>query len=219
MNLPITGAFDNLVGRLVGFLPSFAGGLLLLLLGWFIAWFMKRIAVQLCVTLRVDRLFQNFRWGKDFYKADVRYAFFNLIGNFIFAILLFVFVDNALILWNLHVISTLLEKGVLFFPNLLLAAVIFASGWAISSFIATAIHVAFVKERIPLAGMISRFAKTVLIVFFSAMSLVQLQLAPVIVIIGFTTVFVTVGIIIIILASFAGKEIVRRLMESIDRKE
>lgn len=219
MNLSATSVIDNLISRLVGFLPALAGGLLLLIVGFFVGWFMKRVTVQVCVMLRVDRLFKAFRWGKDLQKADVRYALFNLIGNFVFAIMLFIFLDNALILWNLHVISVILEKGVVFFPNLILAAVIFIGGWGISSLISKAVYTAFMKERVPLAGVVSRFTKAVLILFFAGMSLVQLNLASTIVIIGFTTAFVTLGIISIILVALTGKDIVKKLLESIDHKD
>ena len=60
-------------------------------IGWVVGWIVKRIVIQVCVIFRLGRLLRSFRWGAGFSKADVRYAFYNAIGNVAFLIVFLIF--------------------------------------------------------------------------------------------------------------------------------
>ena len=102
---------------------------------------------------------------------------------------------------QLTVISGLLEKGILFLPRFLSAGVIIGIGWLISSSASYGTQQALIKEQVPKAMLIGRFTKGVLLLFFFAMALVELDVAREIVVIGFATVFVTLGALTVVIAA------------------
>jgi hypothetical protein len=211
METKIQNQFISLADNVLAYLPNLIGGLLLLLLGWMAGWVIKKILVQLCIVIRVDRFIKSSRYETDFSKADVRYGLYNLIGNIGFAIIFLIFLDNALLAWKLNILSDLLSKGILFLPNIIVALVIFGAGWLISSWVQISVLKTLNREEIPRASLISRFIKSILLVFFSAISLVELDVAREIIIIGFGTIFITLGIIAIVITAAGSKNFLKRL--------
>lgn len=189
--------FYDLWQKIIGYLPNLLAGLLLLLVGWVIGWFVKRVIIQLLVILRFDRLFTRVRWRSALSKGDIRYALYNFIGNIAFFLVFLIFLNASLDALNLFILSRLIEQGVLFIPKLIIALLILGIGFFVASKASSAVLHALLKENFPGYSLISRFIKFVIILFFSAMALVELDLATQIVIIGFTIVMLTISIFII----------------------
>jgi hypothetical protein len=211
METKIQDQFISLADSLFAYLPNLIGGILLLILGWLAGWVVKKILVQLSIIFRIDRFFKSSKYETDFSKADVRYSLYNLIGNFGFVIIFLIFLDNALLAWKLNILSDLLSKGILFLPKIIIALVIFGAGWLLSSWAQLSILKTLYREEIPRASLISRFVKSILLVFFSAISLVELDVAREIIIIGFATIFITLGVIAIVLTAAGSKNFLKKL--------
>jgi hypothetical protein len=211
--------FLGLTDTFIGYLPNLLGGILLVLIGWFLAWVVKRILVQLAIILKVERYLVRSRWGEDFAKADVRHGFYNFIGNFGFVLVFLIFLDNAFIVWKLTILSDLLSKGILFLPKIIIALVIFGVGWFIASWTARSVLRTLRREAIPRPTLISRFIKSVILVFFSAMALVVLDVARQIVVIGFATVIITLGVLTIVFAAAGSNKFIDKLKKSFEEEE
>jgi hypothetical protein len=218
MNDKLPGSFVNITDKFINYLPDLLAGIVLLFIGWFLGWFAKRVIIQLAIILRLERFLIRFRWGRDFSKGDVRYGFYNFLGNITFFIIFIIFVNNALSAWKLTVLSDLMERGILFLPRLIIALILFGFGWMISIWASQSILKALRREDIPSSTLIANFIKGVLILFFSAMALLELNIAREIVIIGFATVFITLGIISVILAVSGEKNILKKTSEASDEE-
>lgn len=216
MNNSLSGIFYGATEKIVAYLPNLVAGIVLLAVGWFLGWLIKRIVVQALVVLRFDRLFRRFKWGAGLSKADVRYAFFEFIGNVAFAVVFLVLLNASLEALQLKVLSTVLQQGVLFIPKLLLAGLIFGLGWFIAGWIAGSVQKALTKEEVPRASLIARFVKAMIILFISAMALTELDIAREIVIIGFSATVVTLGLLTIVIAAIGGKRFVSKMLETLD---
>ncbi|MBI4482315.1 MAG: hypothetical protein HY652_05430 [Acidobacteria bacterium] len=204
----------NVTRALVGYLPNLFVGLVLIAIGWLMAWVVKRVVVQLSRILRVDRFFRRFGWREGLAKADVRYALYNFFGSIAFVVVFAIFLIDALRAMKLAMVSSLLEKGVFFLPSLIASLIIFGVGWLISWRAALAMQRILMREEIPRPTLIARFIQVLLLLFFSAMALVELSIAREIVIIGFTTAFLTIGVLTIVLTARGGKAFVAALSRS-----
>jgi hypothetical protein len=216
MGSQIQNQFVDLADNFIGYLPYLFAGILLVLLGWLLGWFIKRLLVQLCVILRLERFLVRSRWAKDFSKADVRYGLYNFIGNIGFFIIFLIFLNNAFSSWKLEILSDLLGKGILFLPRIIITLVIFGLGWLIAAWAERGLLKALRREDVPRASLISRFVKSVLLLFFSAMALVEIDLAKEIVIIGFATIFITLGALTIVITIVGGKSFVDKIKGSLE---
>ncbi len=211
MDLQIEKMLSDLAGQFIAYLPSLIGGVVLVGIGLLLGWLSKRLSVQLALVLRLDRLFRRFRWGVGFAKGDIRYAFYNSLGNIVFILVFLVLLTASLDVLRLTILSEMIRSGVLFVPKLIIALVIVGLGWMVAGWSAGAIQRALVKEEMPRATLIARFARAVIMLFFSAMALTELDVARDIVVIGFSAAIVTLGLIVVVLAVIGGKSVLLRL--------
>jgi hypothetical protein len=218
MGESLQNQFWGMGKEIFGYLPNLFAGILLVVVGWFLGWFLKRIIIRVAVLLRLERFLTRIRWGEDFSKGDVRYGFYNFLGNIAFLVIFIIFLDNAFRTWKLTVLSDLFEKIIYFFPKTLLAVAMFGIGWLIASWAARSASKALHREDIPRASLIARLIKAALIMLFSTMALVELDIARQVVIIGFVTIFVTSGILMIVITAIGGKEFIRKIKKSLEEK-
>jgi hypothetical protein len=215
METKIQDQFLGFADSLLAYLPNLFGGLILILVGWLLGWIVKKILVQLSVILHIDRFLQRSRFEADFTKADVRYGLYNLIGNIGFWIIFLIFLDNAFLALKLKILSDLLSQGILYLPKIIIATITFGLGWLLASWVQISVLKSLYREEIPRASLISIFIKSILIIFFSAISLVELDVAREIVIIGFGTIFITLGVIAIVITIVGGKNILKKIEDSL----
>lgn len=210
--------FTGLIDKFTAYLPDLFAGVLLVAIGWVLGWFAKRVIIQMAVILRLERFLVSLRGAEDFSKADVRYGLYNFLGNIAFLIIFLIFLDDAMATWRLTVLSDFLKQGIFFFPKAATALIIFGLGWLISSWAATAILKALRREDIPRPTLVARYAKAMLMLFFSAMSLAVLDIANQIVVIGFATVFITLGVLTIVLTTLGGKDFIAKIQEAFEEE-
>jgi hypothetical protein len=218
MDKSIESPFFDFGQQIINYLPNLLAGILLLAAGWVVGWLVKRIIVQLLFVLRFERLFTRLRWRQALSKADIRHALFGFIGNIAFFIVFLIFLNSSLYAMKLTILSNLIERGVLFVPRLIVALIILGIGWIIAGRVANAVYIALIKENVRQYSLISRFTKSIIILFFSAMALAEIDIAIEIVIIGFTTVIISLSIMAIIATIFAGKGFWEKFMNTADRK-
>jgi hypothetical protein len=218
MNSPLQNVLYSVAEKMIGYVPSLVAGIVLIVIGWLLGWLVKRIVIQVMVVLRFDRLLRRFKWGARMEKADVRYAFFEFIGNGAFLIVFLILLNASLDALQLSALSNILEQFVLFIPKLLIAFLIFGLGWLLARWISDAMKRALRQEDVPRATLIARFTKAVFMLFFSAMALTELDIAREIVVIGFTVIIATMGILTIVLISLGGKKFVSGVLETFEEQ-
>ncbi|MEJ2194477.1 MAG: hypothetical protein P8X91_09990 [Candidatus Bathyarchaeota archaeon] len=216
MDKNLEGPFFDFGKQIIAYLPSLLAGIILLLIGWFVGWLAKRIIIQLLAILRFERLFIRLQWRRALSKADIRYAVFNLIGNIVFFIVFLIFLNSALDAMKLTILSSLIQQGVIFIPKLIVALFIFSIGLIVAGRVSNSVYNSLLKENVSHFSIISRFVKFVTILFFAAMAFVEIDIAPQIVIIGFTTIMISMGIIAIALVILGGKSSINNLINSED---
>lgn len=217
MDKGIESPFLDFGSQIINYLPSLLGGVILLLIGWLVGWLAKRITIQILIILRFERLFIRLQWRRALSKADIRFAVFNLIGNIIFFIVFLIFLNSALAAMKLTILSTLIQQSVLFIPKLIIAVIILGIGWIIAGRVSDSVYNALLKEDVPHFSIISRFVKFVSLLFFASMALVEIDIATQIVVIGFTTIMITLAIISIAIILLSGKPFIGSFLGSVDK--
>ena len=211
MNSSFKDIFTNLSSNIIAYLPNLFGGIVLLIIGWFLGWLAKRFIIQIAVILRLERFLVSFRWGKSFAKADIRYGFYNYLGNIVFFIIFIIFFNDALRTFKLTIFSNFLGMVIFYVPKIIVSLIILGIGWLISAWGGRVARKVLITENVPRAGLITQFIKTVFFLFFSAMALVELDIAREIVVIGFATIFISLGLLTVVTAAVGGKEFIKRL--------
>ena len=215
-----TGVVAGLRDRVLNYLPTFAGGLLVLALGVLIGWLAKRAVVRALVFLRLDRLGGRQAWRAAFSKGDVRSALYNVVGNVVMVLVVLVFLDNALQLWGLEVLSRLIDALLVYLPNLALVALIAVVGLFLANTLANRAEDALEEEEITYARLIGKILKGALLSVVGALALWQLDFARQIVLAAFLIAFGAIGVAFALAVGIGAAQAIRRALDGLfERKK
>ena len=171
----------DVVSNVVAYLPTLLAGVIVLVLGAIVAWILAKLLVRILIFLRLDRVITRLGWGRALEKGDVRHSLFGLIGG-VFGVLLFlVFLDNAVVIWKLTVLSELLEKLVNLIPQLITAGIILLIGWGMAGAVSRGVQRGLVQEEFERARLAAQIVRAAVLVIACAIALVELNVAVVIV--------------------------------------
>jgi hypothetical protein len=194
MAQPMTEPLAGLIRRFTDYLPTLAAGLLVLGLGFAVAWVAKRALVRILVWLRLDRLAGRVGWRSAFGKGDFRAALYDLVGTLTFVLVVLVFLDNALTIWGLAILSRMIDNFVVALPRLALAALIVVAGIAIAGAASERAEAALEEEEVGYARLLAKGLKAVLLAVVAALALWELDFARQIVLSGFVIAFGAMGL-------------------------
>lgn len=170
--------FQEMWQSILRYLPSLAGGLLILLLGAIVYWLVKRLVVRVLLIIRIDRPLRGLRWTRSLRHADVRHALANAIGETASAFVFLIFLSNALTVWRLEVLSRLIGDLVAFVPKLVVGGLVMLFGSIIASIVADRVRLGLDAEGLSRAGLAARLVRWGLTAIVAALTLEQLGIAP-----------------------------------------
>jgi hypothetical protein len=177
---PIESVRD-VMANIVDYLPTLLAGLIVVVLGGVVAWVVAKLVVRILIFLRLDRVIVRFGWARALDKGDVRHSLFGLVGTLLGFLVFLVFLENAIVLWKLTVLSQLLERIIVFIPQLIAAALILLTGWAVAGAASRAAQRALYQEDFGRARFVARIIRAAILVVTCAMALVELDIAVTIV--------------------------------------
>lgn len=218
MPSPLESILNRLYDQVIGYLPNLFAGIVLIGIGWALGWLAKRIVVQMLSVLRFDRFVRHFSWGQSLAKADVRFAIYDATGSIAFVIVFLILFSESLDALRLSVLSALLSGVVTAVPKFVIALLLLGLGWLVAGWLGTIIQRALAREDVPRSTLIARFAKAVIILFFSAMALTEMDIAREIVVLGFGVTMVTLGGMAIVLTVHGAGAFVARVREEGEKR-
>lgn len=214
MNTQPLESVRDVMSNIVGYLPTFFAGLVVVALGAVISWVVAKLVVRILLFLRLDRVVVRLGWGRALEKGDVRHSLFGLIGWVAGVLLLLVFLENAVVIWKLTVLSQLVKKLVLLIPALITAAIILIAGWGIATSVSRAVQRTLYQEEFERARLAGRITYAAIVVLAAAIALVELGIAREIVIGGFLIAFGTLGLSFVLAVGLGSKRAVELMWEN-----
>lgn len=218
MQVQSPGPLAEFSQRFSDYLPTLTAGLVVLGLGVVAGWIAKRVVVRLLIWLRLDRMGGRFAWRAAFGKGDVRAALFNLLGTVAMVLVILVFLDNALQIWGLTVLSRMIEAGISYLPKLALTVVIIGVGFLLANTAARRVEDALEEEEAPHPRLVARTFKAALLAVVAALALWQLEFAREIVLAAFLIGFGAVGIAFAVAVGLGSARAIQRGWETLLQK-
>jgi len=203
----------DVMTNFAGYLPTLLAGLIVLVLGALIAWVVSKVVVRILIFLRLDRVVARLGWGRALAKGDVRHALFGLVGILAGLLVFLIFLDNAVVIWKLTVLSELLEKLVQLIPELITAGIILLVGWAAASAVSRGVQRGLVQEEFERARLVARIVRAAILVVTSAIALVELGIAVPIVTGAFLIAFGALALSFVLAFGLGSKRAVETMWE------
>jgi len=201
--------------QVADYLPTLAAGAVLIVLGIVVGWLVKRAIVRILVWLRLDRLGQKFGWRAALTKGDVRGPLYDLIGNGAWVLVTLVFLENALLIWGLDVLSRLVDRVIVFVPSLIVSGLAVGAGWLLAGTVATRVERTLDEEAIPHARLAAKGLHAALMTVVSALALWQLNVAREIVLAAFLIGFGAIGVAFALAVGIGSAKAIQRAWEDV----
>lgn len=203
----------EVMANVVGYLPTLLAGFIVLVLGVFVAWIVSRLVVHILTFLRLDRVIVRLGRAQALDKGDIRHSLFGAVGTILGLLVFLVFLENAVVIWKLAVLSQLLEKLVLLIPQLIVAAIILLIGWGVATAVSRAVQRALYQEEFERARLAGRIVRAAILVITCAIVLVELNIAVTIVTGAFLIAFGALALCAVFAFGLGSKRAVERMWE------
>ncbi len=142
----------EVVQKLVAFLPSLLTGIVVLAIGLVLAWLVRLLVIRIIRLLKLDAAFARSGVTEALQKMAVKDTPAKLVGRMFFWLVAFIFFVLALSVMRVPVIDQLLERFLLYLPNVFVALVVLAIGWFLGNFLGRATLIASVNAGFRLSG-------------------------------------------------------------------
>lgn len=173
----ITSSSGQVWASVLATLPALLGAIVVFAVGLLIAFWVKRLVVELLRVFQVEKLSQVAGINKYLKKADIKHDLVDLLGVVAEWLVILAFFLAVVDILGLSVVSQVLARILGFVPNILAAAFIIAAGYVIAGVVDGLVRGALVSIDHEMAKPVGKFSRwlVLIIAFFAAVD--QLQIA------------------------------------------
>ena len=201
-----------MLGKFAQFVPTFVGFLLILFVGWMVAVVLKKILLKVLIFLKVDTLSGKVNLSEVLEKGGIKYTLSEIISIVFYWIIIFVAIATAINALGLTSVSTIIDRIILYIPNVIIALFILIFGLFLSSFLSSVIITMSVNAGIARAEMLGKVVSTIVIVFSIMIALEQLNIAGAIINAVITIIFASIGLAFAIAFGLGSKDIAAKII-------
>lgn len=203
---------NEIVGSLGRFLPRFLEMLVIVIVGWIIAFLLKVLFRSLLKIARFDKLSEH-TGTTQLLRGAALPSLSELISRVVFWV-----AWAGFILLGINVLGVVgIEQHVAgffgFLPRLFAALVILFFGTVAASFFSRAVLLSAVNADLPSPRLISWAVRTMIVLFVVSMAFEELGIAPHTVIVAFALIFGSLMLGLALAFGLGGKDLARKYLE------
>jgi hypothetical protein len=204
--------------RVGGFLPTLIGVLVILIVGWIIAGILKNVAVKVLKLIQLDTASERSGLGDLLRRGGIGLSLSELIGVLIYWLIMLLVFMTALNALGMTIAAQLLDKVILYIPNVIAAVFILALGIFFASMISAIVRTASSNAGVAQSKFLGQMTQTVIMIFTVLITLEQLNIAASVLNIAINILLASVGLAVAIAVGLGSKDIAGRLMEGLVNK-
>ena len=204
--------------RIVEFLPNFLAAIIVFIVGWFVAVWIKKLVVKILNALKLDRIFEKSGWKEALEKAEIKVSVSDFCGEIIKWILVIVFLMAAVEIVGLTQFSEFLGRILAWLPNLVVAVIIFIVAVVASDILGKIIKASAKKIGTAYVGIVEGIVKVSIYVFAIFAILLQLGIARELVNAIIYGVIFALSLGFGLALGLGGKDTVAKLIEDLRKK-
>ena len=201
--------------RAATFLPTLIGILVILIVGWIVAAILKGVVVKLLKTIQFDVASEKSGLSDILRKGGIKNTLSELMGGLIYWIVMLLVFMAALNALGMTVVAALLDKVILYIPNVIAAIFIISLGIFFASIIGSIVMTASMNAGIKQGKLLSQVTQTVIVIFAAIMTLEQLNIATTVLTTTITVLLGSMGLAIAIAVGLGSKDIAGKLMQEL----
>ncbi len=205
--------FEKFFDRLVRFLPDILISAIIFIAGIFLAIVLKLILSRFFHAIKIDQFFERSGMGEMLKKSGAKEPFSIILSKLFFWITIISFSIISLRSLNIPAIEGILERFILYLPNIFVAVFILFIGYVLGNFLGRASLIAAVNAGFKFSGLIGKFVKLTIFLLATTMALEQLGIGKETIVIAFAIIFGGLILALSIAFGLGGRDIAKEYLE------
>jgi len=205
--------FERFFEKVLQFLPDFLSAILIFTLGIVLGFILRAVSLRLFRTIKLDKFSERSGVVEIIQKGGIRETVSLILSRIIGWLTIISF--SILSLYSLEVpaIGQILERFLLYLPNVFVAAVILFFGYFLSNFLGRAALIASVNAGFKASGLMGKFVKLTIFLLAATMALEQLGIGKETIIIAFAIIFGGIVLALAIAFGLGGRNLAKKYLE------
>ena len=205
--------FERFFEKVLQFLPDFFSAILIFAFGIVLGLILKAVFLRLFRTIKLDKFSERSGVVEIIQKGGIREPVSLILSRIIGWLTIISF--SILSLYSLEVpaIGQILERFLLYLPNVFVAAVILFFGYFLSNFLGRAALIASVNAGFKASGLMGKFVKLTIFLLAATMALEQLGIGKETIIIAFAIIFGGIVLALAIAFGLGGRNLAKKYLE------
>jgi len=204
--------------RAATFIPTLIGILVILVIGWIIAAVLKSVVIKLLKMIQFDAASEKSGLADVLRKGGIKNTLSELMGGLIYWLIMLLVFMAALNALGMTVVASLLDKVILYIPNVIAAIFIISLGIFFASIIGSIVMTTCMNAGMKQAKLMSQVTQTVIVIFATIMTLEQLNIATTILNTTITVLLGAVGLAFALAVGLGSKDLAGKLMQDLVEK-
>ena len=192
--------------------------IVILLIGWIISKLIRTLVTRVLKAIRLDSLSERIKLGDLLAKGGIKYSLSDLIGVICYWLALLVTFVVAINAVGLTIAADLLNRIVLYIPNIIAAIFILILGMFVATLLSSIVQTAATNAGLSQAKILGKIAEVVVMVFAIAITLEQLNIGAKIIELTISILVGSLGLGLALALGLGCKDIVARFIgDSIEK--
>ncbi|MEW6713617.1 MAG: hypothetical protein AB1306_00800 [Nitrospirota bacterium] len=209
----ITEPFLKFYEKLLLFLPSFLIAIFILIAGIVFGFLLKNLFSRLFKAIGLDKVSERSGVLELMKKGGMEYSLSVLSARLIGWLTVIIFAGISMSALKIPAVEKLLERFLLYLPNIFVAGLIILLGYLLGNFFGRAALIAAVNSGVRFSKFLSRVVKYTIFILSLTMALEQLGIGKETVIIAFTIIFGGIVLALAISFGLGGRDLAKDYLE------
>lgn len=171
-----TESIDTYWTRIVDFLPSMIGSIVIIIIGILIARLLKWAVITVLESVKIQNFFDKVNFTALMKKAGFNFKAPQVSGEFINWLTIIIFLIPAANILGLSRVATLLDNFISYIPNVAIAVIIILIGSLFTNFIAQIVKAAATGIGATTASVLSTLTRYILYIFIAFAAFFELAI-------------------------------------------
>ena len=190
----VADSLTQLAARAVELLPTLAGALLILLVGWGVSKIVAAVAGRVLRRVGFDRAAEQLRITEALQRAQITSLPSTIVARLLWWMSMLTFLLSALDTMALRAVSVTVDRLVAYLPNVIAALVIVVLGSLLGRFVQNLIRAAASMANLPRATQMGAIANAAVVLLTGILALEELGVETTVLMTVVTTIIATLGL-------------------------
>ncbi len=214
----IIGPVREMLTKILAYLPTLLGALIILIVGWIVAKVIKRLIEGLLKAIRFDTLADKAGVTEILKKGDLKITASQVLSGLVYwlvIIMVLVMVVNAL---GLHEASDVLASLFAYVPNVIAALFVMVVALFLAGFVSGIVRTAAGNANLPKPELFAGISRWAIIIFASTIALGELGIATLLVTATFNIILGGFCLALALAFGLGGKDAAARYLEELKKR-